>query len=40
MLNEKAMATFLIVRLIKKTLYKWVNIFENQNIYESWSSFV
>ena len=31
MLNEKAGIGLLIVGLIKKTNYKWVNIFQNQN---------
>ena len=37
MLNGKAMITLLTVVLIKKTQYKWVNIFQNQNILkEKW----
>ena len=31
MLNEKAGIGLSIVGLIKKTKYKWVNIFQNQN---------
>ena len=31
MLNEKVGIGLLIVGLIKKTKYKWVNIFQNQN---------
>ena len=34
MLNEMATIILLTVRLIKKTLLKWVNIFQNQNLQE------
>ena len=34
MLNGKATIVLLIVGLIKKTDYKSVNIFQNQNLYE------
>ena len=34
MLNEKAMIVLLTIGFIKKTKYKWVIIFQNQNLQE------
>ena len=37
MLNGKAMIALLTVGLIKKTYYKWVNVFQNRNLQdEEW----
>ena len=39
MLNGKAIIIFLIAGFVKKTKYKWVNIFQNWNLTLDWSTY-